>query len=143
MRDIPAFAPLLAAPFTQAALETGRTLEAHALLERMQQQSPSIDLVEALARLDLHLDPAASTAGRYLGHLEQSPSLIAASRWLDLEKLQQDPHRDVVDRALDKAIRPLGRYRCAACGFEAQQHYWHCPGCQSWDSYPPRRVEEL
>ena len=74
----------------------------------MQQQSPSIDLVEALARLDLHLDPAASTAGRYLGHLEQSPSLIAASRWLDLEKLQQDPHRDVVDRALDKAIRPLG-----------------------------------
>ena len=143
MRDIPAFAPLLAAPLAQAALDTGRTLEAHALLERLQQQSPSIDLVEALARLDQQLDPAASTAGRYLGHLEQSPSLIAATRWLDLEKLQQDPHREVVDRALDKAIRPLGRYRCAACGFEAQQHYWHCPGCQSWDSYPPRRVEEL
>ena len=27
--------------------------------------------------------------------------------------------------------------------FEAHQHFWHCPGCQAWDSYPPRRVEEL
>ena len=32
---------------------------------------------------------------------------------------------------------------CAACGFEAHQYFWHCPGCQAWDSYPPRRVEEL
>ena len=28
-------------------------------------------------------------------------------------------------------------------GFEAKQHFWQCPGCQAWDSYPPRRVEEL
>jgi lipopolysaccharide biosynthesis regulator YciM len=35
------------------------------------------------------------------------------------------------------------RYRCAACGFEARQHFWQCPGCQSWDSYPARRVEEF
>jgi lipopolysaccharide biosynthesis regulator YciM len=48
-----------------------------------------------------------------------------------------------VQRALDHAVKPLKRYRCAACGFEAQQHFWHCPGCQAWDSYPPRRVEEL
>jgi lipopolysaccharide biosynthesis regulator YciM len=37
------------------------------------------------------------------------------------------------------AARPLQRYRCAACGFEAQQYFWQCPGCQSWDSFPPRR----
>ena len=36
-----------------------------------------------------------------------------------------------------------GVYRCAACGFEASQHFWQCPGCQAWDSYPARRVEEL
>jgi lipopolysaccharide biosynthesis regulator YciM len=48
-----------------------------------------------------------------------------------------------VQRALDHAAKPLTRYRCAACGFEARQHFWHCPGCQSWDSYPARRVEEL
>ncbi|MEP6825190.1 MAG: hypothetical protein ABI919_10275, partial [Ramlibacter sp.] len=24
-----------------------------------------------------------------------------------------------------------------------KQHFWQCPGCQAWDSYPARRVEEL
>jgi lipopolysaccharide biosynthesis regulator YciM len=51
--------------------------------------------------------------------------------------------REPVQRALTLASAPLRRYRCAACGFEAQQHFWQCPGCQAWDSYPARRVEEL
>ncbi|MEZ7847351.1 MAG: hypothetical protein QMB17_02940, partial [Polaromonas sp.] len=25
----------------------------------------------------------------------------------------------------------------------ATQHFWHCPGCQAWDSYSARRIEEL
>jgi lipopolysaccharide biosynthesis regulator YciM len=45
--------------------------------------------------------------------------------------------------ALKKATEPLLRYRCAACGFEAKQYFWQCPGCQAWDSYPFKRVEEL
>ena len=49
----------------------------------------------------------------------------------------------LVQGALDHAAKPLTRYRCAACGFEAKQHFWQCPGCQAWDSYPARRVEEL
>jgi len=30
-----------------------------------------------------------------------------------------------------------------ACGFEATRYFWQCPGCQAWDSYPARRIEEL
>ena len=37
----------------------------------------------------------------------------------------------------------LTRQEALACGFEARQHFWQCPGCQAWDSYPARRVEEL
>ncbi|MFM8589669.1 MAG: hypothetical protein ACKOBA_05835 [Limnohabitans sp.] len=37
----------------------------------------------------------------------------------------------------------MARYRCAACGVEAREHVWHCPGCQTWDSYPPKRIEEV
>jgi len=48
-----------------------------------------------------------------------------------------------LQRALEHAAKPLTRYRCAACGFESKQHFWQCPGCQAWDSYPARRVEEL
>jgi lipopolysaccharide biosynthesis regulator YciM len=78
----------------------------------------------------------------YAQHLLTHPSLIAATQWLAGEQLNpaQQPQ---VQRALEQAAKPLRRYRCAACGFEALQHFWQCPGCQAWDSYPPRRIEEL
>ena len=45
--------------------------------------------------------------------------------------------------AVARAAQPLQRYRCAACGFEAQHYFWQCPGCLSWDSYPPQRIDAL
>jgi lipopolysaccharide biosynthesis regulator YciM len=27
------------------------------------------------------------------------------------------------------------RYRCAECGFAGRSFYWHCPACQSWESF--------
>ena len=79
----------------------------------------------------------------YLKHLERQASLVAAGKWIAGEKLQDAGKHALVQRALDQATKPLMRYRCAACGFEATQHFWHCPGCQAWDSYPTRRIEEL
>jgi lipopolysaccharide biosynthesis regulator YciM len=37
----------------------------------------------------------------------------------------------------------LARYRCNRCGFRSREFYWNCPGCSNWDTYPPRRIEEL
>ena len=37
----------------------------------------------------------------------------------------------------------LARYQCSHCGFKARQYYWQCPGCSKWETYPPRRTEEL
>ncbi len=68
---------------------------------------------------------------------------MAAGQWLAGEKIEHEEHRSAVQRALERASKPLKRYRCAACGFEARQYFWQCPGCQSWDSYPPLRAEEL
>lgn len=36
----------------------------------------------------------------------------------------------------------LDRYACDVCGFEARHFYWQCPGCNSWETYQPRRLEE-
>ena len=47
-----------------------------------------------------------------------------------------------VQGSVAQALRPLQRYRCAACGFEAQQYFWQCPGCQGWETFPPRRLED-
>jgi lipopolysaccharide biosynthesis regulator YciM len=110
------------------------------LLQAHYRQAPSIDVLEAIVRLDAD----ATTARQwYVAHLEHEASLIAAARWISGEKLGSAEQRTLVQRSLDKATKPLMRYRCAACGFEATQHFWHCPGCQAWDSYPAKRIEEL
>jgi lipopolysaccharide biosynthesis regulator YciM len=88
-------------------------------------------------------DTVAASRSRYIDHLNKHPSLIAASRWMAGETLTHEKFHPPIQAALELAAKPLARYRCAACGFEAKEHFWHCPGCQAWDSYPPRRVEEL
>ena len=110
------------------------------LLKTHYQHTPSVDVMDAIAKLEK--DPAISRQG-YMNHLETEASLVAAARWVSGEKLGTEHNHALVQRALNQATQPLMRYRCAACGFEATQHFWHCPGCQAWDSYPARRIEEL
>ncbi|WP_374407400.1 lipopolysaccharide assembly protein LapB [Hydrogenophaga sp.] len=139
-RQAPQGIPLAARPLAELAVTTGRQREAIALLEDAQSHAPSLDITDALATLST--EPAAARA-RYLSHLEREPSLVVATQWLAGETLSDAAAQKRVQTALEHASGPLKRYRCAACGFEARQHFWHCPGCQSWDSYPARRVEEL
>jgi lipopolysaccharide biosynthesis regulator YciM len=144
-RAVPSAVPLMAAQLATLALEQQRPSEVLALLREHYEQAGSLDVLEALIQLeanapDTHPLPQAE---RYAEHLEREPSLTVASRWIRHETLTHEEHRAAFQRALDRAAQPLQRYRCAACGFEAQQHFWQCPGCQNWDSYPPRRIEEL
>ncbi len=110
------------------------------LLKTHYARAPSVDVMQAIVQLDK--DPGSSRHW-YIRHLEREASLVAASLWIAGEPLESEQCHKLVQRALDQATKPLMRYRCAACGFEATQHFWHCPGCQAWDSYPARRIEEL
>ncbi|QKO21235.1 lipopolysaccharide assembly protein LapB [Rhodoferax sp. BAB1] len=140
----PAATPLIAAPLAQAAVASGRTVTVLARLQEIYEQIPSLDVLEALVTLQAAAGSSStSTRDWYVHHLEREPSLVAAAKWIAGEKLEHEQFHPQVQRALDHAVKPLTRYRCAACGFEAKQHFWQCPGCQTWDSYPARRVEEL
>ncbi len=138
-----ASAPLAASSLAKAAQAAHLSAIAFHVLEAHYAKQPCIDVLEAMASLEA-AEPSGQAAShqRYLDHLQKHPSLMAASRWLN-GQAQQEPLPAPVQKALEQATRPLARYRCAACGFEAKEHFWHCPGCQAWDSYPPRRVEEL
>jgi lipopolysaccharide biosynthesis regulator YciM len=88
------------------------------------------------------LAPEDAAAGLQ-AHLARQPSLSAAAAVLRLPPGQWLEHGLApVQQALDRSAKPLQRYRCAACGFEAQRYFWQCPGCLNWDSYPPQRIEE-
>ena len=49
----------------------------------------------------------------------------------------------LIQRLITPQARRLSRYVCMNCGFKARQFYWQCPGCSRWDTYAPRRGEEL
>ena len=144
MTHAPAAIPLMAAPLADVALQLGDVTPALARLQVLYEQNTSLDVLEAIVRLSAS-NPTASVTDRdwYARHLAREPSLVAATRWIAGEKFEDEQFHPQVQRALDHAIKPLLRYRCAACGFEATQHFWQCPGCQTWDSYPAQRVEEL
>jgi len=89
-----------------------------------------------------HLEPHA--VERLVQALKTMPSLSAAAL------LMRQPVASwgeaglaAIQAAVDRAAQPVQRYRCAACGFEAQRYFWQCPGCLGWDTFPPQTIEEL
>jgi lipopolysaccharide assembly protein B len=138
---------LVAVKYAEAAKSSGETLHALGQLQRQHELSPCIDLLQALAVLDPD-----GHRERLNSHLQREPSLVAARSLLKLRGAAQmaaapasseSIENQAIDTALSLAAKPLQRYRCAACGFEAQQYFWQCPGCHGWDTFPPKRLDEL
>jgi len=140
--QVPASLPLLAPKLAALAHTLNCAPKALALLETSYAQTASLDVLNAIITLR-KAQGEANTGSLFAKHLEREPSLVAATQWIANEKFEHEEFHPQVQRALERAAKPLQRYRCAACGFEASQHFWQCPGCQAWDSYPARRVEEL
>lgn len=144
MEAAPAAIGLMAPYLVQYAQRPTDIADAKRLLHAAYAQQSSLDVLDAIVALEtMGIESAHSAREWYARHLEKEPSLVAAAKWIAGEKLEHEAFHPHVQRALDHAVKPLTRYRCAACGFEAKQHFWQCPGCQAWDSYPARRVEEL
>ena len=140
LRDAASFR-LVALDYADSALAAGRAEAARQTLLQAHAQAPSLDLLRAVARL-ARTDLA--TLPQTLSLLRDQPTLSAAQAVLarPLAEWTADSAAAVAE-AVNRAARPQQRYRCAACGFEAQRYFWQCPGCLSWDSFPAQRVEEL
>ncbi len=139
-RRNPAAFMLVVRDYAKSALACGEGAAALAALSALYERQPSLNLVEAMALLD----PSPESAHqRLLAHLAAQPSLSAVLDVLQAPGALSGEALQSVRQAVARAAKPLQRYRCAACGFEAQHYFWQCPGCLSWDSYPPLRIEEL
>ena len=138
----PAAFNLVAREYAQSAVASGEGAAALVRLQELYQRAPTLDLLEAIALLDA--DPARQRE-RLLAHLREHPSLSAAQGLLGQQTngAFNESETKALRDAVGRAAQPLRRYRCAACGFEAQHYFWQCPGCSSWDSYPPQRLEDL
>lgn len=138
----PASFSLVAEAYAQVAMESGRAETARTALDDALRAEPAVPLLQAR----LLLEPAGSSEGlaRLRQHLREHPTLSAAQ--LLLQRPPEDWGDDgaqLLRQAVARAARPVQRYRCAACGFEAQHYFWQCPGCLSWDSFPPQHIDAL
>ena len=138
----PAAFNLVVRDFAASALACGMGAAALERLSERYRRTPTMDLIEALALLDP--EPAHQRA-RLLAQLHAHPTLSAAQALLAQQEAAvfSATETQALRDAVGRAALPLHRYRCAACGFEAQNYFWQCPGCLSWDSYPPQRLEDL
>ena len=138
---------LVAAEYAKVALSSDEIPQARQALSQLYAQAPSTALLHAINRLEAPAHPGPAheeqVRARWVQHLQSLPTLSAAQALLSTAELNlsEDAVRGI-QRAVDRAANPLQRYRCAACGFEAQQYFWQCPGCLSWDSFPPQTIEE-
>jgi lipopolysaccharide biosynthesis regulator YciM len=135
---------LVARDHADSALACGQQGRARAQLEALYQRAPSAELLSAIALLQ---PQAAQRRERLRAHLAHQPGLGAAEQLLALgasgEIALDSADAAALAGAVGRAAAPLRRYRCAACGFEAQRYFWQCPGCMAWDSYPTQRLEDL
>lgn len=137
---------LVARDHAASALAAGEAPRALEELQALYARVPSLDVLAAISMLQP--DPAAQH--RHMAeHLARHPSLSAARELLRMRSAERrldsgdDAEVKDIEAAITHAAKPLQRYRCAACGFEAQNYFWQCPGCLSWDSYPTQRLEDL
>jgi lipopolysaccharide biosynthesis regulator YciM len=133
--------PLLALDYARSALACSESDSARARLLEAYAAEPDIDLLQA--RLELE-SAQPVRAQLVLAHLQRQGVLSAAAQVLELPvSAWQAQTAAQVHAVVAAAAKPLQRYRCAACGFEAHHYFWQCPGCLGWDTYPPRRLEAL
>ena len=139
-RDPASFARL-SGEFADCARASGQVDAARQVLVALFAHKPDIDLLRALALLD---GMAAGASPLLIDLLREQPSLSAAIELLATPaESWPEQARQFAQDAVARAARPLQRYRCAACGFEAQRHFWQCPGCLGWDTFPSQRIEDL
>jgi lipopolysaccharide biosynthesis regulator YciM len=144
-RMAPDYLPLVADRLTLAMDRAGRGAEALALLRRVLMDAPSIDLLEIAFQRVSDWEGAAAGEALLRDELKRNPSLLGFERLLELRSraVKGDPELDLLRSLLQTQARKLARYQCSKCGFRAREFHWQCLGCTNWNTYPPRRIEEL
>jgi len=143
--EAPEYAPLVMDRLMAALDAQERRAEAVALLRRSLLEHPSIDSLDQGYRWIGQWEGAAAAETLLREELKRHPSLLGFERLLALRsgQVQADPELALLRGLIQSQAQKLARYRCSQCGFRSREFYWNCPGCTNWDSYPPRRIEEL
>ena len=140
------YLPLVAERLLQAFRGLERELDGITLLKHYLYKYHSLDLMNVIFDGVLKNEGPSAAYLLVRDELQSNPTLLGLDKLLEARLLEVPMERradiELVKNLIHKRTRNLATYRCAHCGFKARQFYWHCPACQAWDSYSPRRSEE-
>jgi lipopolysaccharide biosynthesis regulator YciM len=143
--DAPDYLALIAERLSLAMDAAGRRAEALNLLRRELLDHPSIDLLDVAYRRAHEWEGAAAAEAMLRDELKRHPSLLGFERLLAIRaaSAQGDRELELLRGLISTQARNLSRYRCSSCGFRTRSFHWQCAGCARFDSYSPKRIEEL
>lgn len=125
----------------------GRPQEGVNLLRSYLTEASSIDLIEVIFKAVVELDGVDAAHQLVVDELRRNPTLLGLDKLLEARLMDAPAHvweeLSMVKNLIHGYTAKLARYQCSHCGFKARQYYWQCPGCSRWETYPPRRTEEL
>lgn len=163
LSSAPEYVGLYATELLDSYRKLGRGEEGVAMLRSHYQQHPSLDIFNVLFRVLREQKGHFQAWAFARDALRAHPSLLGLDKMLEVELQDQGQGKESTEGAeavgVDQIIagadlsllrslihrhtQRLDRYSCSSCGFEARHFYWQCPGCNSWETYAPRRLEEL
>ncbi|MDX8380137.1 MAG: lipopolysaccharide assembly protein LapB [Gallionella sp.] len=140
------YLPLVADRLLAAYCELDREADGIQLLRDYLVKYHSIDMLNVVFDGVLKFESPESAYQLVRDELECNPSLLGLDKLLEARLLNMPMKKradiEMVKALVHKRTRNLAMYHCSHCGFKARIFYWHCPACQAWDSYAPRRDEE-
>jgi lipopolysaccharide biosynthesis regulator YciM len=138
---------LIAERLMNAYIALGQKEEGIQVLKSYLQDIPSIDLVEVLIKTLLESNQTQEVQQLTSDIIKRTPTLLSLDKLLDARLLvarpEVVPELSAIKHLVHSYAQRLARYQCTHCGFKARQFYWQCPGCNHWETYPPKRTEEL
>lgn len=154
LAQAPDYAGLVASDLIANYQQAGQGEQGLALLKAHYLSHPTLDLFNVVFR-ELRVQEGYAPAWAFAREaLRSHPSLLGLDRLLEAElAIGEEPRQGntivpdadlgLLRSLIHKHTQRLDRYACNACGFEARHFYWQCPGCNAWETYPPRRLEEV
>ena len=139
------------------ALVAQRLIDTYQAVERPQEglnllksylsEAPSIDLLDVVFKTSISQEGIDTAYQQVIAELRRTPTLLGLDKLIEARMMLSPPESQselsmVKDLVHGYALK-LSRYQCSHCGFKARQFYWQCPGCNQWETYAPRRTEEL
>lgn len=125
----------------------GRPQEGFNLLRSWLAEASSIDLLEVMFKNLVELEGSEAAYQLVRDELWRTPTLLGLDKLLEarllIARADSLPELTMVKDLVHGYALKLARYQCGQCGFKARQFYWQCPGCSRWETYSPRRTEEL